>query len=125
MASPHPLLQGLIQKAAAPEERTAEAEERGLAPIDSAFHSVPLHLPRAALEPDLSCTSLFIFPRNMAVNKVNLLQVSIACKTRAHQRASRRGFQAYTHPSLPGPTPLLTRAIFPRLSRPPGLPSQL
>lgn len=36
MASPHPLLQGLVQKAAAPEERTAELK-RGLAPIYTDF----------------------------------------------------------------------------------------
>lgn len=126
MASPHPHppLQGLIQKAAAPEERT-ERLKRGLASIYHLHrfpHLVPLPLPRADLDPNLSCTPLFIFPRNMAVNKINLLQVSIACKTRARQRSSRRGSRpTLTHHSLGklpcSPEPSSLGCLGPRGSR--------
>lgn len=120
MASPYPQLQGLTQKASAPEERTAELK-RGPAP----FTSLPVQCLSTCqgtdLGPNLSCTPLVV-PRNMTVNEVNLLQVSIACKTRACQQASRRGFQAHSHHDFLGelccsPEPSSLGCLGPRGSR--------
>lgn len=128
--SPCPLLQGLILVAAAPKERTAEGGTEG-ALISKPALAPPSSSPlkqmdnRQGLVPHLGSTSLFLLPRHMAVNEVNLLRVSISWRGRTHQQVDR-DLQACPFPSVPGPlTPPLTTAILLLLPGPPRLPGQL